>query len=655
MPRARPRWAVRCPTGPLDTASSSCRLRVRQRLRATGTVRLVMAGTWCSLTVLLVCANVAALWPRKGGLRPLGCSRHLGHMDAAALNAIPPVRGLDWAGYALQASSWPSPLVDGSAEWDRHMPANTVEPGWCPLPDTPASVFVQHQFSLAASLSPVSCPDPVFIGGELVDRMWVADPTCGNGANDCTPSQKRWPHSVDVSPCATLRGKSVLVIGDSYARHIFVALSLWLSGDYQTGALQTAHDPQCEGGGQFSEKVCRTQLARQATICGVVLKYEWVGLTASNLAEHDLIIWSTGNHALGECRRGVSDSREYAKHLGSACAALDREEVARKVVWVGTHARLKNYVEDESMAHLLDYHRTMRAAIQRVCGVNMTASAWDASLQIVQLHPADARVMSFDGAHWGMEINLIKIHDVLEVYKRQQTLSSAVALASSQPNASTVIDRKSVCASKLREKACVVYVLGSRLSFTFETEIVRRFGCVVHVFDCTLAYMSANVLHSGQTPRGFGGGRGAGIHLHPWCIGDRNERKPISSWGPCLGHQMEPGGPCAEHPIENGDYFTLAATMKKLRHESVDLLKVTSVWSASHAFMDVVATLTAAIAPRQLVFEARVDNFYGREGSMAKTDWLALWTVLESLKYGVFAHRPSSACMCEFSLYREKT
>ena len=118
---------------------------------------------------------------------------------------------------------------------------------------------------------------------------------------------------------------------------------------------------------------------------------------------------------------------------------------------------------------------------------------------------------------------------------------------------------------------------------------------------------------------------------------------------------MEPGGPCAEHPIENGDYFTLAATMKKLRHESVDLLKVTSVWSASHAFMDVVATLTAAIAPRQLVFEARVDNFYGREGSMAKTDWLALWTVLESLKYGVFAHRPSSACMCEFSLYREKT
>ena len=104
---------------------------------------------------------------------------------------------------------------------------------------------------------------------------------------------------------------------------------------------------------------------------------------------------------------------------------------------------------------------------------------------------------------------------------------------------------KLVCVDHIIQNACIVYSLGSRLDFSFEIDVVRRLGCVVHTFDCTVG-----------NPKGVP----FGVSFHPWCVGGQDEQKIVSS---DLGHQGE-----------TGQYYTLATIMSKLNHPNVDLLKM---------------------------------------------------------------------------------
>ena len=68
---------------------------------------------------------------------------------------------------------------------------------------------------------------------------------------------------------------------------------------------------------------------------------------------------------------------------------------------------------------------------------------------------------------------------------------------------------KIVCLDNIEKNNCVVYSLGSRLDFSFETGVVTELGCEVHTFDCTVGSPS-------DTP--------SGISFHPWCIGGSDEK-----------------------------------------------------------------------------------------------------------------------------------
>ena len=186
---------------------------------------------------------------------------------------------------------------------------------------------------------------------------------------------------------------------------------------------------------------------------------------------------------------------------------------------------------------------------------------------------------------------------------------------------------KLICTDNIRLNDCVVYSLGSRLDFSFEIDVVKRFGCQVHTFDCTVGTPPPSGRHS--IP--------AGVLFHPWCVGGKDEIKPISS---DLGHQGE-----------SGQYHTLATIRKTLGHASVDLLKMDI---ERHEFA-VVATLTGDNAPRQMAFETHLHNAYGMWGRpVSKNEWDALWKTLGVLGFGVFAHEPNPLCLCccEFSIVR---
>eukprot|EP00939_MAST-03C_sp_MAST-3C-sp1_P002910 g2910.t1 len=183
---------------------------------------------------------------------------------------------------------------------------------------------------------------------------------------------------------------------------------------------------------------------------------------------------------------------------------------------------------------------------------------------------------------------------------------------------------KLLCVDDIRRNDCIVYSLGSRLDFSFEIDIVKRFGCQVHTFDCTVGTPKAS-----QIP--------AGVSFHPWCVGDQDETKAISS---DLGHQGE-----------SGQYYTLTTIRNKLGHSTIDLLKMDI---ERHEFT-VVATLKDDNAPSQIAFETHLHNAYGMWGRpVSEDEWTAMWTTLSGLGYGIFAHEPNPQCLCccEFSLVR---
>ena len=183
---------------------------------------------------------------------------------------------------------------------------------------------------------------------------------------------------------------------------------------------------------------------------------------------------------------------------------------------------------------------------------------------------------------------------------------------------------KFVCMDTMHQNECVVYSMGSRLDFTFELDIIRKLKCKVYTFDCTVGDNYASKIPSG-------------IFFYPWCVGDNDLVKTISS---DLGHTGE-----------KAQYYTIGTIMKKLQHTRVDLLKMDI---ERHEFA-VVKSLDSIYAPNQIVFETHVHNAYGVWGrAITQAEWDEFWAKLYSFGYLVFSYEPNPLCLCccEFSMSR---
>lgn len=178
---------------------------------------------------------------------------------------------------------------------------------------------------------------------------------------------------------------------------------------------------------------------------------------------------------------------------------------------------------------------------------------------------------------------------------------------------------KLICTDRIRHNNCTVYSLGSRLDFTFEIDVVNRFGCDVFTFDCTVG-----------APKNIP----QGVQFYPWCISNISQRAPMTSDMGQTGY---------------GQYYTLSIIQEYLGHNHIDLLKMDI---ERHEFA-VIASLTADIAPYQIAFETHLHNAYGAWGRpVCMQEWLSLWAKLDGLGYKVFAHEPNPLCVCccEFSI-----
>ena len=171
----------------------------------------------------------------------------------------------------------------------------------------------------------------VVVGDHVEDALGFVEPTNVEWVHDqawcdasesnqqtCTPRGYRArgqgvPETMrdPAEVCETLFRAGVRrihVYGDSFARHLYVALSIISSGDYTYGGLQwVQHDPQsnewvgreCCGEAQFSEKVCRTKISLQQHVCQgriTLVRAQPAQSIPASFSREDLVLLSIGRH-----------------------------------------------------------------------------------------------------------------------------------------------------------------------------------------------------------------------------------------------------------------------------------------------------------------------------------------------------------------------
>lgn len=236
-------------------------------------------------------------------------------------------------------------------------------------------------------------------------------------------------------PCDAVDGLSVLFVGDSYARHAYVALALLLSGDMRSGAIKAGlkGSADCVYAKQFGEHAkkarrgCRLFVAKRLgeSLCGGRVRMRLAespcpDVTPQHLLRNHIVVYGMGAHP---CRLAGAKGPKHLAYNASAfsegfarplCAdAGTRERAAKQVIWLDTHFRPTSFGPYDGPDRVFDFHRRAPETMRTVCAVS-TVSAYDDSRALVATAGSSWRRMTFDGVHWGLQINVIKALRVVE-------------------------------------------------------------------------------------------------------------------------------------------------------------------------------------------------------------------------------------------------
>ena len=250
----------------------------------------------------------------------------------------------------------------------------------------------------------------------------------------CTPSRRMWEtnstlyFSNDACELLTNKGiKRLHFIGDSYIRHIFQALILTLTGNYRNSTL-IRPDKSCEFHSLFDESYCSRDLSvKSKNVCNGRVSLIYHNNPNQKCIKGDVYLWSEGNHRVNPSvsnRYGINNASAYSAHYLNdsyknswrdghkphpLCPQAKETYSICPTYWISTHARISARYEDEKEQRTDAFNREMRTFMEsNKCGPMGYLDVYNMTRSLVQDFPDDAKLMSFDGMHWGMEVNLVK-------------------------------------------------------------------------------------------------------------------------------------------------------------------------------------------------------------------------------------------------------
>ncbi len=136
-----------------------------------------------------------------------------------------------------------------------------------------------------------------------------------------------------------------------------------------------------------------------------------------------VVLWSFGNHKCTRYgRTGVNNATELQGCIEqNICKELKVQEhtgyysprispnSSCSVWWVSTHYRVRAFFEDETIERVKGFNEGMRQYFDSGgCGAVNTIDVYNMTRHLTVNHSAEAERMTYDGVHWGMEVNLLK-------------------------------------------------------------------------------------------------------------------------------------------------------------------------------------------------------------------------------------------------------
>ena len=177
---------------------------------------------------------------------------------------------------------------------------------------------------------------------------------CERWPQHCTPrgytlARRLIPAAEACAQLHELGVRSVLTMGDSFARHAHMALLQWLRDDYVTGALDARHpNLNCTGTLPWDEpKVeCRDEYDEDGFACQGTLRLRikppgaFTPLLLDNLADNDVVFLLAAGHTLAGHPPLVPEDVIQGDFPDGICRnATFRALVKDKLFWVGPHYR----------------------------------------------------------------------------------------------------------------------------------------------------------------------------------------------------------------------------------------------------------------------------------------------------------------------------
>ena len=224
--------------------------------------------------------------------------------------------------------------------------------------------------------------------------------------------------------------KHVHFYGDSYMRHMYVATSIMLTKNYND-ASHSSENSHCKYGNQFSEEAsCRATVRPTIASCNGNVQlalHQTADPKLGTCGKGHLNFWSEGNHPVDfnyKTRLGVNDPVEYQKKYSdpkrAICPQLASGQKHCSLFWISTHARPLQKYSDENDDKVRDFNEKMRSFFEAgTCGKETGyIDVYNMTSNLVHHHGTEIEFMTFDTAHWGMEVNLAKVQIIMSALKQ---------------------------------------------------------------------------------------------------------------------------------------------------------------------------------------------------------------------------------------------
>ena len=282
---------------------------------------------------------------------------------------------------------------------------------------------------------------PEHVSFEL--RSWIKEPEyCGAHPYTCTSNGFHYPIDLELEdPCNILRStrkRKILFCGDSFIRHAYQGFILLLTQDYSHGGVINDNNNECLDEMQFHEKKCRFKIPDTVNACGGEIQISlrndnWCTPTFDHdLYLNDVVVWGFGNHPVDgnyETRNGIFNV-EVSKNVKLLPFCSRKSPLlSDKIIHLTNHVRLDedmmavNY-PDSKFSAVQKFTLEINDFLRNFCNITNIVDTFNMTMELIKQEPEEVlHTMSYDGAHWGRLVNIVKAQMILEQIALHMTSS----------------------------------------------------------------------------------------------------------------------------------------------------------------------------------------------------------------------------------------